>query len=222
MSTRDYLPKNDRSFLQWIVDFLRNLFPWLTRFGIPDDRYQSLAALRDDFSAKLETAENPATRTKKAVKDKTDARKAFERAVRQFVQQFLTHNPAVTDGDRDDLGLPIYKSGRTPAPIATDPPDAEVDTSHIGRLNILFYKKGHKHKKGKPAGQHGAEIAWIQRDTPPTRWDELLHSNIDTNSPFTLVFENDQRGKTVYFALRWENTSGKKGPWSEIQSAIIP
>jgi hypothetical protein len=31
-----------------------------------------------------------------------------------------------------------------------------------------------------------------------------------------------QRGKTVYFALRWENTRGEKGPWSEIMSAIIP
>jgi hypothetical protein len=36
------------------------------------------------------------------------------------------------------------------------------------------------------------------------------------------VFENDQRGKTVYFALRWENTRGEKGPWSAIQIAIIP
>jgi hypothetical protein len=222
MSTRDYLPKNDRNFLQWVITFLLNLLPWLTRFSIPHDRYQTLDDLRNDFSAKFDVAENPATRTKKAVKEKTDARKTLEKAVRQFVQQFLTHNPDVTDGDREDLGLPIYKPGRTPSPIATDAPDAEVDTSHIGRLNVHFFEKGHKHKKGKPAGQHGAEIAWIQRDTPPTRWDELLHSNIDTNSPFTLVFENDLRGKTVYFALRWENTRGEKGPWSEIMNAIIP
>jgi hypothetical protein len=124
--------------------------------------------------------------------------------------------------DRKAMGLPIHKSGRTPAPVATDAPDVDVDTSTIGRLNILFFEKGSKHKKAKPAGQHGVEIAWIQRDTPPTRWDELLHSNIDTNSPFTLVFENDLRGKTVYFALRWENTRGEKGPWSEIQNTIIP
>jgi hypothetical protein len=66
------------------------------------------------------------------------------------------------------------------------------------------------------------EIGWTQSDTPITRWDELTHSNVDTNSPFTLSFENDQRGKTVYFALRWENTRGEKGPWSGIASAIIP
>ncbi|MDR2362267.1 MAG: hypothetical protein LBD91_06005 [Prevotellaceae bacterium] len=29
-------------------------------------------------------------------------------------------------------------------------------------------------------------------------------------------------GKTVYFALRWENTRGEKGPWSDIMSATVP
>jgi hypothetical protein len=55
-----------------------------------------------------------------------------------------------------------------------------------------------------------AEIAWIISDVPPTKWEELIHSNFDTRSPFILSFENDQRGKTVYFALRWENTRGEK------------
>lgn len=43
------------------------------------------------------------------------------------------------------------------------------------------------------------------------------------NSPaHTLTFDENQRGKTVYFALRWENTRGEKGPWSQIVSSIIP
>jgi hypothetical protein len=86
----------------------------------------------------------------------------------------------------------------------------------------MFFEKSNGHKRGKPAGQHGAEIRWDILDAPPARWDELIHSDIDTSSPFTLWFEHDQRGKTVYFAARWENTRGKKGPWSDIFSAIIP
>jgi hypothetical protein len=97
-----------------------------------------------------------------------------------------------------------------------------VDTSILAHLIIHFFKKGGSHRKGKPAGQHGAEVGWLLSDTPPLRWDELTHSAIDTNSPFTLSFENDQRGKTVYFAIRLENTRGEKGPWSEIMNAIIP
>jgi hypothetical protein len=59
----------------------------------------------------------------------------------------------------------------------------------------------------KPAGQHGAEIRWAMRDT---------------HMPLTFEFDESDRGKTVYFCLGWENTRGEKGPWSEIQSAIVP
>ena len=48
------------------------------------------------------------------------------------------------------------------------------------------------------------------------------HSEFDTASPFTLNFQGHERGKTVYFCLRWENTVGEKGPWGEIYSAIVP
>jgi hypothetical protein len=37
-----------------------------------------------------------------------------------------------------------------------------------------------------------------------------------------LTFEEDERGKKVYFAVRWESGAGKKGLWSDIYSAIIP
>jgi hypothetical protein len=39
----------------------------------------------------------------------------------------------------------------------------------------------------------------------------MTHSAVNTHSPCTFIFEHDQRGKTVYFALRWENTRGEKG-----------
>jgi hypothetical protein len=43
-----------------------------------------------------------------------------------------------------------------------------------------------------------------------------------TRTSLTLEFDEPDRGKTVYFCLRWENTRGQKGPWSPIQKAIIP
>ena len=222
MIRKDYLPVKDRGLLTWIISFLKYLFAALARFAFPQTVYDELATLRDDFAQKLETAEEPATRTKLTVQAKNTARKALEKTIRQAVKEYLAHNHAVTDEDRDGLGLPIYKTTRTPSPKADKSPDVDTDTSVPGRVTIHFFDKDSGHRKGKPAGQHGCEIAWIISDTPPTRWDELLHSNIDTNSPFTLQFENDQRGKNLYFALRWENTRGEKGPWTEIQNAIIP
>ena len=222
MKTFDYIPTNDRQFYQWVIVFLNYLFNALQRLMFPNEVYNSLAGMRDDFGGKLDAAENPATRTKLTVQAKNDARTALERAVRQAVKEYLTHNHAVTNEDRDGLGIPIHKSGRTPAPVATDPPDSDVDTSVLGHVTVYAYEKGSNHKKAKPAGQHGFETGWAILDAPTTEWSDLTHSSFDTNSPLTLSFEGHDRGKTLYYALRWENTRGEKGPWSEIKSVIIP
>jgi hypothetical protein len=222
MSNLDYLPRKDADFLQWTVNFLAVLVKILERIGFPKAVYQQLVALKNTFDDKFRIAEAPETRTKSAVRDKNEARQSLGKSLRQSIKEYLTNNHLLTDADRDNLGLPVYKTTHTPAPVADTAPDVEVDTSILARLIIHFFAAGGKHKKAKPAGQHGAEIGWMISDTPPARWDDLTHSAIDTSSPFTLSFEHDQRGKTVYFALRWENTRGEKGPWSDIMSAIIP
>ncbi|MDR2586431.1 MAG: hypothetical protein LBC84_09510 [Prevotellaceae bacterium] len=40
--------------------------------------------------------------------------------------------------------------------------------------------------------------------------------------PFTLHFDETERGKTVQVALAWQNERGIRGAWSEYKSAIIP
>jgi hypothetical protein len=156
------------------------------------------------------------------VQAKNDSRKTLEKSLRQAVKEYLANNHLVTDEDRDNLGLPIHKTTRTPAPVATTYPDFDVDSSVIRRLTVHFYDQGSKKSKAKPAGQHGAEIKWAILDAPPASLNDLIHSAFDTHTPFTLEFDENQRGQTVYFCLCWENTRGEKGPWSEIVSAIIP
>jgi hypothetical protein len=71
-------------------------------------------------------------------------------------------------------------------------------------------------------GVHGVEIRWEIREEPPAKEEDLANSEIATRSPFTLTFTGDKRGKKVFFCLRWENGTGKKGPWSAVANAIIP
>jgi hypothetical protein len=222
MKHNDFIPTNDKLFLTWAVNFLTVLAQILSRIGFPSTVYQQLVALRDTFSAKLAIADAPQTRTKASVQEKNDARKALEAAVRQAYGEYLMRNHLLTDADRDNLGLPIHKTTRTPSPVATTHPDFDVDSSMLRRLTVDFYDQGSKKSKAKPAGQHGAEIRWVMSDAPVINVEDLIHSAFDTHTPFTLEFTGDQRGKTVYFALCWENTRGEKGPWSPIQSAIVP
>ena len=45
---------------------------------------------------------------------------------------------------------------------------------------------------------------------------------METRAPYRADFEAPDAGKTVYFAFRWVNTTGKPGPWSQIYSAVCP
>lgn len=173
------------------------------------------------FNAAFEDWQNPALRTPAKTTALVSSERAFVPLYRSLYG-FLKGNPLVTDEDLVTMGLPKRPSGgKTPPAPPTDVIDATTDTSRPGILGINFRSKNEK-GIAKPKNVRGAEIVHAILDTPPTDWSQLIHSTFDTRTPSQLVFSGEQRGKTVYFALRWENNVGEKGPWSEIYSAIIP
>jgi hypothetical protein len=221
MSNPDYLPSNDRTFLAWAVNFLKQLLQSMTRFGFPNDVYNELVVGRDDFAQKLEVAEEPATRTKTAIQVKTDARKAFEKNIRQAVKEYLTNNHLVTNGDRDDLGLPIHDDKPTPAPLPTDMPVGEVDTSKHQQHGV-HVKTGTLTGKAKPAKVHGFEVWHKVGGDPPASDGEWVYANFSSRSPLLINYPQTDVGKTVYYRFRWVNNRNQPGPWSEgYVSAVI-
>jgi hypothetical protein len=220
----DYIPYADSSFLTWEQAYMLYLSPRHANFGVPEADFTDLSTLQAAFEAAYALVMQPSTKTAVAVVNKDRARSAFEKAIRVVNKRFINLNPTVTDGDRLGLGLPIYKTGHTPAPVATRYPDYDIDSSLIRHITLNFYDQDHATSKAKPPGQHGAEIRWALFDVPSTEVtiEQLTNSSFDTHSPFTLEFTDAQRRKMLYFVLRWENTRGEKGPWSEIGSAVVP
>jgi hypothetical protein len=150
---------------------------------------------------------------------KNEAREAVYREIGSFYRRFIEH-PAVTLEQFMDAGFQP-PSPRTPDAAPATYPEAEADSSVIRQLTIRYRDKGAV-SRAKPHKVHGAEIRWAILDREPADENELAASDFDTASPFTLSFTESQRGKRVYFALRWESHTNLKGPWSEIYSAIIP
>ncbi|MDR0814878.1 MAG: hypothetical protein LBN37_03900 [Bacteroidales bacterium] len=224
----NYIPRSDDRFNAWAVNLLRYIDFHSANWDTPAVAFTEVQAMLDPWKAALANADNPETRTKATVKVKNELRKAFEAEIRRVVKAYITYNPAVTDADRDNMALPVHKTTHTPAPAPTTVPEFRVDTSIIRRLTVHFQAAGSK-IKAKPAGVHGAEIRWAIIDapaagveTPKLGVSTLVNSSFDTNSPLTLEFDEPERGKSVYLCLRWENTRGEKGPWSDIMMAIVP
>jgi hypothetical protein len=180
----------------------------------------SIQTLLTAYETAFEAAQNP-NRGKVDVLNKDEARNVLKASLRTFVKAYLAFNPAVTDADKESMGLPLHDNTRTPTPPPSTIPEAEIDSSIIRQLTIHFKDNGSK-KRGKPQGVHGVEIVWDITETVPTSMDEFKNSAFDTASPYTFTFNENQRGKRVFFCLRWENARSEKGPWSEIYNAIIP
>jgi hypothetical protein len=218
-----YIPRQDGKFLEWVRNLLNyvklNAYRWnITTIAEDFKKFQTL---EEDFESAYARAIDP-NRGKADVLLKNETRDALEKCTRKFVKEHLTFNSLVSDVDREKMDLPIHKTTLTPAPVAKDVPYSEVDINVLRRLTIHFFASAEKKSKAKPEGQHGVEFAWIVSEVPITNVKDLIHSSFGTHSPKTFEFDDEDRAKRFYFALRWENTRGEKGPYSEIASAIIP
>ncbi|MDR1372867.1 MAG: hypothetical protein LBJ17_07110 [Dysgonamonadaceae bacterium] len=222
MNTKDYIPKREEDFFYWQKNFITTITNYGAEDYMPPASYHELMRLNDDYEKKYAITADKSRRTSVTILSRQEARAVYEKYTRKIAQTYLVRNPDLTNSQKLALGLHVPKTYRNPSPVATESPDVNVDTSILGRLLFRYYERGHSHRKAKPEGQHGIEFVWVQSDVKPTRWEELIHSSVSTKSPLILEFENDMRGKTIYFALRWENTRGQKGPWTEILSSIIP
>jgi hypothetical protein len=165
---------------------------------------------------------NPATRTPLAVVAMNEAEKMFTSYYRKLYN-LMNGNVQVTDVDLEAMGFPKRRTGkRSPSPVATNAPEFGITPLAGFRLHIDYYPAGAAHKKGKPRGQHGVEIRWMFSEVPVSEPESLLNSVFDTASPATLTFSGNDQGRTLYLAMRWENTRGEKGPWSYIERALVP
>ena len=76
-------------------------------------------------------------------------------------------------------------------------------------------------RKAKPKGTMGAEV-WVKVGDPaPVDESELTFLTLHTRTPYTAKYVGADANKTAHYMLRWVNTRGQKGPWSETASATI-
>jgi hypothetical protein len=176
----------------------------------------------DVFNAAFEDWLNQADRTPAKIATLISSERVFKPVYRELYNGYLRRNPLVTDTDLVEMRLPKRPTGgKTPPKPPTTLIEMTVDTSIPGTI-IVYFRDKNERGTAKPKHVHGGEMKWAILDSPPSDWDQLVNSVFSTKSPIKLSFTGNMRGKTIYFAMRWENTVGQKGPWNVIVSAIIP
>jgi hypothetical protein len=215
------IPRKDSDFdiVQEIISTAANANSSLWNLDV-EWLHSELLPKKGEWAEAWAAYRNPATRTPLITFTKNEKRKSYQIPLRILVKG-LQSNPKVTPDDLRNMRIAIPSNTRKPTPVPGSYPDYFTDTAVMRRITVHFRDHG-SDSAAKPYGVHGAEIRWDIRDTPPTEVDDLTKSAFDTHTPYTLEFEESQRGKTVWFCLRWENTKGEKGPWGELINAIIP
>jgi hypothetical protein len=216
----DYVPRSDEGFLDWATTLIDYAVVNKARFQLKDEVLIEIRDLKNTYGDAFHKSQDP-NRGKADVLMKNETRDTLKKSMRQFVKAYLIYNPLVNDEDKIKMGLPLHDTKPTPIPPPTTYPFANVDLSTIRQITIVVHELG-KESLGKPYGVHGWELLWEILSAPPQSISEIRHSEFSTKSHHTLTFDENQRGKMIYFCVRWENNNGEKGPWSEIHNTIIP
>ena len=215
----DYIPKKDAELAAWSANFAAGITANAGAWEISPDEVEALQIANDTFAALHAQADSPA-KNSIIVAEKNAARKALVAKIRELVG-FRLKNPVITDAQRISLGLHVRDTTYTTITVPKSRPELDVDVLDFRRLKVAFHDMG-SDSKAKPYGVHGAVIVYAVLDTPPADPDALTRSVLATRTPHILEFTEAERGKTVYVAICWQNRKGEKGPWSEIESAIVP
>lgn len=217
----DYIPQADGSFHSWQNNFVAYASANAAALGL--DPLTDIPPLTD--AQTVWAADYPANATAQAAAQsarqaKDAARSAFEVVIRSLVAR-LQASPDVDDTERQALGITVRDVTPTAAAVPTTRPLVTVDTSQRLRHVIAFVDELTPTRTAKPAGVMGAEV-WVKIGDPaPTDPSELTFLAVDTRTPYTADYTGDDANKVAHYMLRWINTRGEKGPWSETASATI-
>jgi hypothetical protein len=225
----DFIPRGDAEFNAWQANFVTYANANQLALGlIPADL--TLIILSQPVWTLSFTAHVAAQASAQSARATKDAnRTALEVLIRALVRR-LQASPSVSDAERAALGITVPDSGATAAASPTTRPVCEVDTSQRLRHTIDFTDEGTPARKAKPAGVLGAEpirAAPVRKrfgtlgPTPPVDPGELMFLAVDTRSPYTRDYPGSEGGKQAHYMLRWVNTRGETGPWSETATATI-
>jgi hypothetical protein len=195
-----------------------------------------ITELTDDYAAwftawsKLKQAHTHAD-----VAAKNAARAELETTLKDFNHQYILYAREVTDAQRVDIGAHVHDKTRTTVPRPTCQPQADMVYPAPHTLELVNIRRVPGIGDDPPDADFGARIFWgvmgepsakdkFRIAAPPVVGDDLPHSTFTHRKRYRFDFEGDS-GKTVWFAIRYENEKGGKdgeGPFGPLFSAIIP
>jgi hypothetical protein len=151
------------------------------------------------------------------------AYKSSKKVLSRFIQVWFRGFPDIVTAEHlANMGIPPIDDTHTPIGKPETRPVFHIEVRDTRLLAVHFQDEGSA-SKARPYGMNGAVISLGVLDKPPAAPEDLKgRTELATRTPHLLHFAEEDRGKTVYVAMQWQNESGVRGEYTEVQSAIVP
>lgn len=218
MPNTDFIPARDGDFDAWQQAFLTFAAANMAALGLVLSDITNLANAQGDWDTTYTAQQAAQAAAEGATAAKVAAKAEYIALIRSAVNR-IQANPAVTNQQRESLGVTVRDSDPSPVPVPTEAPLASVDTSKRFQHTVTIL--GPDGGRGKPEGVKAAEV-WVKiGGTTDEGIEGFTYAGQATRSSFVHSFANDDGYKTAHYAVRYINGKGEPGPWSEAVSATI-
>ncbi len=219
-SGKDYIPRTQSQFFVWQDDFYNRVNEKLNSFKIDAAKLKDVTAAKSKYEQAFERASNAESANRADRVERNVRETAYRTEIRKFVNENIRYNSAVSDYDRQYLGLTVADTIPTPVTIPTTHPVIEVDFSET-RVHTLHLKDEGKSGKSKPAGVRNAEVWAKVGGEPPVDDSEMMLCGTTSDGKLRLTYPAGQVGMRVYYQSRWINTRSQAGAFGSVVSAVI-
>lgn len=221
MPGNSFIPNKDMELQAYAADFLAKIAASPATYGLLPADATAMAPYVTGYTANLNLATDPSTKTKVTTMQKNVSRVQIISVIRALARRVQANN-TVTAAAKIALGLPVHSLVPSPIPAPVTRPMVNPMTFTPGGLKILIVDETTPTKRKRPAGAIGAQIfSFIAPvgTAPPADLKQWAFQGIATRADFQLHYAPADSGKEASIIARWLNGKGETGP-NSIMTAV--
>jgi hypothetical protein len=163
-----------------------------------------------------ETVKTPEHRLDKDVKQK-----AAVSQMRNFANQSIRFNEAMSEQDKLHMGIAPADTTSTAQTAPTSQPDTDVLPTSNHFEHVVRALNHDTARPVKPEDAYGVRYAWQVGGEKPGSGANIAKTKLSRKTRFVVSYTEEEKGKTAYYSTCYENSKGDQGTWSPVVEALI-
>ena len=222
-SGQDFIPGKDNDFFNFQNTLVEQVAINYVAWGITALIKGDLDDAQAEYVPLYQATINKEDRTSTQVLAHQIGRKTYEKYLRDFINERLRFNSAITVEQRNLMGIPPRDTTTTPRAAITVVPNVTVNSKAGSIMEIECRVQSDSTRTSKLKEADDLEVRYLVGTVAPAGAGECPQSFVSKKSRFNIALNQTDAGKKFYAFARWHNgsTENKSGPWSEMKTKVV-